>query len=72
MRYGARTMNSNQDAKDQAIRTTYFSILCNAMLALVKLFGGIFGNSYALIADAVESTVDVASSIVVQIGRAHV
>lgn len=68
MRYGARTMNSNQDAKDQAIRTTYFSILGNAMLALVKLFGGIFGNSYALIADAVESTVDVASSIVVLMG----
>jgi cation diffusion facilitator family transporter len=37
----------------------------NAALAIVKLAAGIFGHSYALIADAVESLADVFSSIVV-------
>lgn len=61
-------MNSQQENKEKSIRTTYFSIVGNAMLALVKLLGGIFGNSYALIADAIESAVDVASSIIVLMG----
>jgi len=37
----------------------------NVALALVKLLAGIFGNSYALIADAVESMADTVSSIIV-------
>ena len=37
----------------------------NAILAGVKLTAGILGNSYALIADAIESFADIASSIVV-------
>ena len=37
----------------------------NALLALVKLLAGILGNSYALIADAIESMADTASSIIV-------
>ena len=45
-----------------------FSIIGNTILALVKGFVGYFGNSYALIADAIESTSDVFSSIVVLIG----
>ena len=35
-----------------AIRITYFSIVGNAGLAIIKGFAGFFGNSYALIADA--------------------
>ncbi len=51
-----------------ATRTTWFSILSNASLALIKWFAGYFGNSYALIADAIESTTDVFSSVLVLLG----
>lgn len=53
---------------DKAIKTTYLSILGNLGLALVKGFAGYFGNSYALIADAIESTSDVFSSLLVLFG----
>lgn len=39
-------------------------IIANASLALVKLAAGILGNSYAMIADAVESFSDIASSLI--------
>ncbi|MBK5191709.1 MAG: cation transporter [Flavobacteriaceae bacterium] len=51
-----------------AIKTTWFSILGNALFAIAKGITGIFGNSYALIADAIESTTDVFSSIFVLLG----
>lgn len=51
-----------------AVKTTYLSILGNLLLALAKGITGIFGNSYALIADAIESTTDVFSSILVLVG----
>lgn len=51
-----------------AVRTTYFSILSNFVLALVKGTAGTFGNSYALIADAIESTTDIFASILVLVG----
>lgn len=40
-------------------------MLVNACLALVKLVAGIVGNTYALVADAVESTADIFASLVV-------
>lgn len=52
----------------QAIKTSYLSIIGNLLLAIAKAITGIFGNSYALIADAIESTTDVFSSIMVLIG----
>ncbi len=51
-----------------AIRTTYFSIVGNTSLAIIKGFAGFFGNSYALIADAIESTADIFSSFLVLFG----
>lgn len=51
-----------------AIRTIYFSIIGNASLALIKGLAGFFGNSYALIADAIESTTDIFSSLLVLVG----
>lgn len=51
-----------------AIQTSIFSILGNAFLAVIKFITGILGNSYALIADAIESTADVLSSILVWVG----
>lgn len=37
----------------------------NALLAAIKLAAGVIGHSYALVADAIESTADVFSSLVV-------
>jgi cation diffusion facilitator family transporter len=37
----------------------------NVVLSVVKLLAGIFGRSYALIADAIESMADAASSVIV-------
>ena len=51
-----------------AIKTTYFSIAGNTGLALIKWLTGYFGNSYALIADAIESTTDIFSSLLVLFG----
>lgn len=51
-----------------AINASYFSIVGNAALAIIKGVTGIFGNSYALIADAIESTTDVFSSLLVLLG----
>lgn len=53
---------------DKAIRTTYFSIFSNLCLALIKWLAGFFGNSFALIADAIESTTDIFASILVLLG----
>ena len=51
-----------------AIKATYFSILGNLFLAIIKGFAGFFGNSYALIADAIESTADIFASFLVLFG----
>ncbi len=59
---------SNFTNKEKAIRTTYLSIFGNLTLAVAKGITGVFGNSYALIADAIESTTDVFSSILVLFG----
>lgn len=52
----------------KAINTIVFSIVGNCFLALIKGIAGFFGNSYALIADAIESTTDIFSSILVLFG----
>lgn len=56
-------------SKEQtAIKASYFSIIGNTALAIIKWSAGYFGNSYALIADAIESTADIFSSIAVLLG----
>jgi cation diffusion facilitator family transporter len=52
----------------KAIKTAYFSIAGNLVLAIIKGLAGIFGNAYALIADAIESITDVFSSTLVLLG----
>jgi cation diffusion facilitator family transporter len=46
-------------------RAARVGILASALLAVCKLVAGIVGNSYALIADAIESSADVVSSAIV-------
>lgn len=55
-------------AEKTAIKTTYLSIAGNFLLAAFKWIIGYFGNSYALIADAIESTADIFSSLLVLVG----
>lgn len=58
-------MKSN---KEIAINVTILSIVGNAILAIIKGVVGVIGNSYALVADAIESTSDVFASILVLVG----
>lgn len=50
------------------IRYAQLGFLVNALLVVVKFLAGIIGNSSALIADALESTADIFSSLVVWSG----
>lgn len=43
----------------------------NALLAAAKWLAGYFGNSFALIADAIESTTDIFSSLLIVLGFAY-
>lgn len=61
-------MKKPETKSEKAIRTTYWSIAGNTFLAITKGIAGIFGNSYALIADAIESTTDIFSSLLVLFG----
>jgi len=54
----------------QGIRAAQTGMLINAGLAGIKLAAGIAGNTYALVADAVESGADVFSSMLVWGGLA--
>jgi cation diffusion facilitator family transporter len=51
-----------------AVKATYFSIIGNTLLAIIKGLAGFFGNSYALTADAIESTTDIFASFLVLFG----
>jgi len=52
------------------IRAAQAGMLINATLAIAKLIAGLVGNAYALVADAIESTADIFSSVVVWRGLA--
>ncbi len=53
---------------ESTVKTTFLSLLSNIILASIKWIAGIFGNSYALIADAIESTSDIFASFMVLLG----
>lgn len=46
-------------------RGAQLGLLSNAGLAVIKLLAGVVGHSYALVADAIESSADVLASLVV-------
>ena len=58
-------MNS---ATRRSIRWAQAGLLINAVLVLVKLFAGIVGHANALVADAIESSGDIFSSLIVWMG----
>jgi cation diffusion facilitator family transporter len=49
----------------RGIRAAQLGVVINALLAAVKLGAGVVGNTYALVADAVESTADILGSLIV-------
>ena len=65
-------LNSSKDKlskfADIGIKTTIVGIIVSIILAALKAIAGVLGNSYALIADAIESTSDVFTSIIVLTG----
>jgi cation diffusion facilitator family transporter len=52
----------------RGLKTTLIGIIASFILAAVKIFTGIAGNSYALIADGIESLTDIFTSSVVLAG----
>jgi cation diffusion facilitator family transporter len=46
-------------------RLALIGLIVNVIFAIVKIGGGVFGHAYALIADGIESALDVAGSIVI-------
>jgi cation diffusion facilitator family transporter len=62
------TRHVSEQASAKGIRSAVIGIGVNAGLAMVKGAAGFFGNSYALIADAIESASDVVSSLIVVSG----
>jgi cation diffusion facilitator family transporter len=52
----------------RGIRVVLLGIIVNALLAIIKITAGVLGNSYALIADGIESTTDIFSSVIVWSG----
>lgn len=63
-------MNNHNSKKsaEKGIRSTLIGIIVSIFLAITKGTAGILGNSYALVADAIESTADVFTSIIVLLG----
>jgi cation diffusion facilitator family transporter len=57
-----------RERAEWSARIVLRGILLNAVLAAAKFAGGIFGNTYALIADGAESTLDIFSSLLVWAG----
>lgn len=59
---------TTQTAHQQAIKITWMSFALNVGLTIIKWAAGIWGHSFALIADAIESTNDIFASGAVLIG----
>jgi cation diffusion facilitator family transporter len=50
---------------ETGLRLAKFALLVNALLAVGKIATGLLGNSYVLVADGIESTADIFSSLIV-------
>ncbi|MBA2269607.1 MAG: cation transporter [Chthoniobacterales bacterium] len=46
-------------------RIALFGLVINAVLAVAKIVAGVLGNAYVLIADGIESTLDIGGSVVI-------
>lgn len=57
-----------KNVQNPALNAVTLSIIGSVILVLLKGLSGYFGHSYALIADAIESTADIFSSVMVYLG----
>ncbi len=57
--------SQSQSRFDRGVSSVLVGLSSNVVLAVIKIATGILGNSYALIADGIESTLDIFSSLVV-------
>ena len=66
MNVGANAVEARRsEPAAQGIRSAQLGVAVNAVLALIKILAGILGNTYALVADGIESLADIASSLIV-------
>jgi len=63
-----RKTNPLQTAADRGVESTLLGIFVNPGLALIKCSAGLLGDSFALVADGLESITDVLSGLVVYFG----
>jgi len=59
---------SRMETNNKGLRATFIGMVVSAVLAVIKGVGGIVGNSYALVADAIESTTDIVTSAMLWMG----
>ncbi len=64
----SKTNKSDLHPAYEGIRVVKHGIGLNIVLAIVKAMAGVWGHSYALVADAIESASDVLSSMVAWLG----
>lgn len=64
----SKRFQTDQHPARKGIRVVQHGMGLNLLLMVVKGVSGVLGNSYALVADAIESASDVLSSLVVWIG----
>lgn len=60
--------DSDKSFIKRGLKTTLIGIIASLVLAAVKIFTGVIGNSYALIADGIESLTDIFTSSIVLTG----
>jgi len=58
----------SSERQESVKKATIFSLFSTILLAAAKWIAGLLGNSYALIADAIESSIDIISSFFVFLG----
>jgi len=60
--------NPSKSAADRGMKSTVLGIVVNLGLAVIKCSAGLLGNSFALVADGLESVTDVFSGLAVYFG----
>ena len=60
----ARQAHASKKNLQTGARVALLGFVANVMLAFAKILAGFFGHAYVLIADGIESTLDVGGSIV--------
>src|SRR5207248_6351720 len=58
----------NSSAWQTGARVALFGMIVNSIFAVAKILGGLFGHAYVLIADGIESALDIGGSFVIWSG----